>query len=288
MLHKYLDPKNDVAFRKIFGTEKNKDILIHFLNDMAMFKDRPQIKSISFLKTIQDPEIAAKKTSIVDILCKDAKDRQYIVEMQIAPEKGFVQRAQYNAAKAYINQADVGHKYHNLREVVFLAITRFKMFPHRKNFKSDHIILEKETHDHDLTHLAFSFLELPKFKKKIDQLENIIDKWMYFFKHGEETTEADLAKIIGNDPIIERAYSELNRFAWSEEELLTYEQAEKYEKDYLASMEYQFDEGKAEGKLEVARELIVDGMALEKVSRVTGLGMESVKKLAADVSRKEG
>jgi predicted transposase/invertase (TIGR01784 family) len=148
--------------------------------------------------------------------------------------------------------------------------------------------LEKETHDHDLTHLAFSFLELPKFKKKIDQLENIIDKWMYFFKHGEETTEADLAKIIGNDPIIERAYSELNRFAWSEEELLTYEQAEKYEKDYLASMEYQFDEGKAEGKLEVARELIVDGMALEKVSRVTGLGMESVKKLAADVSRKEG
>jgi predicted transposase/invertase (TIGR01784 family) len=248
MLHKYLDPKNDVAFRKIFGTEKNKDILIHFLNDMAMFKDRPLIKSISFLKTIQDPEIAAKKTSIVDILCKDAKGRQYIVEMQVAPEKGFIQRAQYYAAKAYINQADVGHKYHNLREVVFLAITQFKMFPHRKNFKSDHIILEKETHDHDLTHLAFSFLELPKFKKKIDQLENIIDKWMYFFKNAEETKEADLAKIIGDDPIIERAYSELNRFTWSEEELLTYEQAEKYEKDYLASLEYQFDEGLEKGE----------------------------------------
>jgi hypothetical protein len=92
MLHKYLDPKNDVAFRKIFGTEKNKDILIHFLNDMAMFKDKPLIKSIDFLKTIQDPEIAAKKTSIVDILCKDAKGRQYIVEMRVLQHKRDVER----------------------------------------------------------------------------------------------------------------------------------------------------------------------------------------------------
>lgn len=288
MLNKYLDPKNDVAFRKIFGTEKNKDIIIHFLNDMAMFKDRPLIKSISFLKTIQDPEIAAKKTSVVDILCKDEKGRQYIVEMQVAPEKGFIQRAQYYAAKAYINQADVGHKYENLREVVFLAITQFKMFPKRKNFKSDHIILEKNTLDHDLTHLAFSFLELPKFKKKIDQLDGIIDKWMYFFKNAKNTSEADLAKIIGNDAIIERAFSELNRFSWSEEEMNTYEQAEKHEKDYLASMAYQFDAGMEKGEQigidknsrVVAKELIKEGMPLEKISKVTKLAMEIVKELA--------
>jgi predicted transposase/invertase (TIGR01784 family) len=227
MLHKYLDPKNDVAFRKIFGSEKNKDILIHFLNDMAMFKDKPLIKSIDFLKTIQDPEIAAKKTSIVDILCKDAKGRQYIVEMQVAPEEGFTQRAQYYAAKAYINQADVGHKYENLREVVFLAITQFKMFPHRKNFKSDHIILEKETHDHDLTHLAFSFLELPKFKKKIDQ------------------------------------------------------------KDYLASMAYQFNRGGEKGEKKVreaAKRLLIDGMPLEKVSKMMELSRETVERLALEIS----
>ncbi|MEI8295973.1 MAG: Rpn family recombination-promoting nuclease/putative transposase, partial [Alphaproteobacteria bacterium] len=190
MITKYLDPKNDVAFRKIFGTEKNKDILMHFLNDMAMFEDNPSITDISFLKTIQDPEIASKKTSIVDILCKDASGRQYIVEMQVANDIGFAERAQYYAAKAYINQANVGDRYHNLREVVFLAITQFNMFPKRKHFKSDHIILEKESHDHDLTHLAFSFLELPKFNKKIHQLDGMIDKWMYFFKHGKETSEA--------------------------------------------------------------------------------------------------
>ena len=71
MLGKFLDPKNDVAFRKIFGTEKNKDILIHFLNDILIFQGNRPIKQVTFLKTIQDPEIASKKTSIVDILCED-------------------------------------------------------------------------------------------------------------------------------------------------------------------------------------------------------------------------
>ena len=95
MLSKFLDPKNDVAFRKIFGTEKNKDILIHFLNDMITFKEKGPIKEVTFLKTIQDPETAAQKTSIVDILCKDKKGNTYIVEMQVAKEKGFEKRAQY-------------------------------------------------------------------------------------------------------------------------------------------------------------------------------------------------
>ena len=95
MVSKFLDPKNDVAFRKIFGTEKNKDLLIHFLNDMIDFKGKKLIQEVTFLKTIQDPETMAKKTSIVDILCKDEKGNQYIVEMQVAKEKGFVKRAQY-------------------------------------------------------------------------------------------------------------------------------------------------------------------------------------------------
>ena len=101
MLSKFLDPKNDVAFKKIFGTEKNKDILIHFLNDMITFKEGAHIKDVTFLKTVQDPETAAKKTSIVDILCVDEKGNHYIVEMQVAKEKGFEKRAQLYASKAW-------------------------------------------------------------------------------------------------------------------------------------------------------------------------------------------
>jgi len=181
MLSKFLDPKNDVAFKKIFGTEKNQDILIHFLNDMLVFKEGKPITKVSFLKTVQDPEIAAKKTSIVDIMCADEVGNQYIVEMQVAEGDGFIKRAQYYAAKAYSSQLKVAGKYHTLKEIIFLAITNFIMFPEKKEFKSDHVILDKITNEHDLKDFSFTFLELAKFKKTKDELTSIIDRWSYFF-----------------------------------------------------------------------------------------------------------
>ncbi len=70
-LSRFLDPKNDFAFKQIFGTEKNKDILIHFLNDVLGYKKEEQIIEVTFLKTAQDPDIAIYKQSIVDVMCKD-------------------------------------------------------------------------------------------------------------------------------------------------------------------------------------------------------------------------
>ncbi len=104
-LSKFLDPKNDFTFRRIFGTEKNKDILIHFLNDILSFTGKNAIQDIEFLSTIQDPDIASKKQSIVDVLCKDSTGVQWIIEMQVAKTKGFEKRAQYYAAKTYSRQA---------------------------------------------------------------------------------------------------------------------------------------------------------------------------------------
>ena len=134
MLSKFLDPKNDVAFRKIFGSEKNKDILIHFLNDVLTFQERGRIVNITFLKTIQDPETAAKKSSIVDILCTDQNGSRYIVEMQVAKDKGFIKRVQYYASKAYISQTHVGGKYQDLKEVIFLAISDCIIFPKKEEW----------------------------------------------------------------------------------------------------------------------------------------------------------
>ena len=149
-LSKYLDPKNDVAFRKIFGTEKNKDILIHFLNDMLNFKGKSCIDTVEFLSPILDPEIALKKESIVDVLCKDKEGVQYIIEMQVSRSKGFEKRAQYYASKAYCRQADKSGVYANLKEIIFIAIANTVLFPDKKEYKSDHIILDKNSHEHDL------------------------------------------------------------------------------------------------------------------------------------------
>jgi predicted transposase/invertase (TIGR01784 family) len=294
MFSKYLDPKNDVAFKKIFGTEKNKEILIHFLNDMITFKENSPIVSVTFLKTVQDPETAAKKTSIVDILCKDEKGNHYIVEMQVAKEKGFEKRAQYYASKAYISQANSGGAYHDLKEVIFLAIADFVMFPQKSAYKSDHVILDKESHENDLKDFSFTFLELPKFNKDIDHLSNMTEKWAYFFKHAESTSLDDMLKLIENDEIMEKAYKQLDRLAWNDAELLTYDQAEKYEGAYLASMAQKFDEGfdkgfdkgtadgETEEKINTARNMIKKKFDLSTIAEITGLSLKQIESIASD------
>lgn len=282
-IRKFLDPKNDVAFKKIFGTEKNKDILIHFLNDMIPFPDGAKIQSVTFLKPSQDPDTAAKKQSIVDVLCVDEKGSQYIVEMQVASTKGFEKRAQYYAAKTYINQMNSGDDYRNLKEVIFLAITDFIMFPEKDKYKSDHVILDRETLTHDLKDFYFSFLELPKFKKNMHQLENLVEKWAYFFKHAPETSPEDLKEIIGDDTILEKAYGALSQFYWSDKEVDAYEDELKRKRDERAIYDQKVYEGevkgeargrvagRAEATLHIAKQLLAQGVSPEIIQTTTGL-----------------
>ena len=295
-LSKFLDVKNDIAFRRIFGTEKNKDILIHFLNDILGFTGVNEIKEIEFLSTIQDPDIAAKKQSIVDVLCRDSTGVQYICEMQVAKTKGFEKRAQYYAAKAYSRQADKGDQYHNLKEIIFIAIADCILFPDKKEYKSDHVILDRNSYEHNLKDLYFTFIELPKFfKTKEDQLENIVEKWVYFFKYADETSEEDLERIIGSDSIIKRAYEELNRFNWSEKEYIAYEQEIKRIKDEHAILLHKLDLatqkgikigrqegiqiGEENGKIKVVKAMLKESMSVSTIAKLTGLTVSEVEKL---------
>ncbi len=290
---KFLNPRNDLCFKRIFGSEKNKDILIHFLNDII---DRPAlIKEVTFLKTSQDPEIAPLRVSVVDVMCEDQDKNRFIIEMQLSHEKGFDRRALYYAAKAYCSQAHAGGSYADLKEIIFLAIADFVIFPNKAAYKSDHVILDKETSENDLKDFSFTFLELPKFNKNINNLETIIEKWVYFFKHGETTSEDDVERIIEGDDIIERAYEELNRFSWNEEELLTYDQSEKYYNSYIATIENKYEEGiekglkkgreegKQEGieesKLIIAKNMLKTGINEKTINQVTGLSFEQIKAL---------
>ena len=125
---RFLDPKNDFAFKRIFGREENKDILIAFLNDMLDHHYIGQIVAVTFLLTIQDPDTVDQKESLLDVLCEDQLGRQYIVEMQIARTDHFLKRAQYYASKAYSRQLQRGHPYSDLKEVIFLAIVDFPLF----------------------------------------------------------------------------------------------------------------------------------------------------------------
>lgn len=289
---KFLDPKNDVAFHRIFGTEKNKDILIHFINDVLELKDGDRIQEVTFLSTIQIPEIAAKKQSIVDVLCKDENGKQIIIEMQVSPQEGFEKRAQYYAAKAYSGQLNKGKekggRYIDLKAVIFIAIVDNIIFKDKIFYKSDHVILDKESYAHDLQDFSFTFIELPKFKiTNIDQLTNIVEKWCFFFKNADKTRETDLHKLIGSDMVIERAYEELNQFNWTEEELLTYEQETKRVMDNKAAEDYIVKHAKAEGKAEgekekaivIAKKMLAERFDINIIAKITGFTEKEIKAL---------
>lgn len=288
---RFLDPKNDFAFKRIFGQEKNKDILIAFLNDILDHDHVGQIVDVKLLSTIQNAEIAARKQSILDVLCEDTKGAQYIVEMQVAKSKGFEKRAQYYASKAYSDQLGSGEDYHNLKEVIFLAITNFEMFPDTRAVKTDHILLDKRSKKHKLRDLYFTFVELPKFTKNIDELSNDTERWYYYLKHAPETVGSDYEKLIESTPIIGKAYKELDKAYWSPEELRTYDRSLKVERDNAAVRAQEIEDaenqgqergrkkGRQEEKVTIAQQMLQEGLAISLISKLTGLSTAQLREL---------
>ena len=154
------------------------------------------------------------------------------------------------------------------------------------------MILDKKTYEHDLKDFYFTFIELPKFtKNKIEDLDNIIEKWCYFLKYAAETTKEDLKKIIGSDAVIERAYEALDQFNWTENELIAYEQETKRVWDNRAVEEYKLaqaetkgrTEGKAEGEKEkailIAKKMMARNKPIEEIMELTELTAEEIKAL---------
>ncbi len=288
---KFLDPKNDFLFKRLFGTEKNKDILIYFINSILHLAGEDAVQDVTYLKTIQDPEVAYKKQSVVDVLCRDQTGTQFIIEMQVAKTPGFEERAQFYAAKAYINQMNAGEKYHDLKEVIFIAITDYVMFPNKASWKSDHVTLDKKTFEQDLKAFSFTFIELPKFKRTIDELTTIEEKWAYFFKHANETTEDELTALLGDDVVLKKAFDESTKYSMNEEEWNSYEAALKHERDARAIEEQKLMDAEAKGKsagkvegekakaVEIARGMLEKEMEISLIAELTGLTADEIDSL---------
>ncbi|MCM1002031.1 Rpn family recombination-promoting nuclease/putative transposase [Wolbachia pipientis] len=274
---KFLDPKLDLTFKKIFGTEKNKNILIHFLNDILGCTEVNVIQEIEFISTIMNPEIASERQSIVNVLCQDSVGNRFVVEMQLTCDKGFEKRAQYYAAKAYSRQSG---RYANLQKIFFIAISSCILFPGKPNYISSHTIRDDETNEHDLKDFQFIFIELLKFpKNKVEQLTSTVERWCFFFKYAEETTDEDLKKIAEESSIIKQAYDELDKLHWNEKDLTAYEERimDLYKEE--AILEQKLEEGIEKGKIKVAKNLLKAGVSVDLIAESTGLTQAEILQL---------
>jgi predicted transposase/invertase (TIGR01784 family) len=270
---KFVDPKTDIAFKKIFGNEAHKNVLIEFLNEMLELEY--PIADVSIANSYQPPTIFGLKETALDIKATDTEGRQFIVEMQVEKELAFAKRALYYSSKAYSQQLKRTEKYHQLKPVIFLGILDFTLFDHESPL-SRHLILNTQNMAHDLKDLEFNFIELPKFTLKEAELETVTDKWIYFL---QQAPNLDHIPTNSNTPALQQAYQIAEQHGWTAEELDAYEaQGLKLGKARNA-METAHLDGKVEGKIEVAKTMLSEGFDAATVARITQLTVAEIELL---------
>jgi predicted transposase/invertase (TIGR01784 family) len=283
MALKFVDPKTDIAFKKIFGNDAHKNILIEFLNEILEL-DSP-IESVTINNAYQVPRLKGLKETTLDVKATDKLKREFIVEMQVEKETAFAKRAVYYSSKAYSQQLKKAEKYHLLNPVIFLGILDFTMFEH-DSVISRHLILNKDTGQHDLKDLEFNFIELPKFTKSESELETVAEKWIYFLQHADDL---DRVPENANTPALQEAYEVAAQHTWTAEELDIYEAQEfKIAVDanvlktaLMDGMNKGIEQGKESKALEIANNLLslMDDSA---IAHITGLDIQTIQTLRAE------
>ena len=276
---RFVDIKNDIAFRKIFGNENKKEILISFLNAALKLENQNRIKSLTLLNPFQLPKIKGSKVTVIDVKATDDKGSVFIIEMQFTDKKGLDKRIQYYGAKGYSSQIDNGDEYLKLKPMIFIGILDFEYFD-SLNFISRHLIMDCETGERKFKDLEFNFIELQKFNKGINQLDNLIDKWIYFIKNS-----GNLEVIPENtdDNGLLTAYNDAEKHNWTKEELEEYEYAQMREQDEKG--EIQLAEERARGqakeqeKIDTVLRLNKNGVSIEIIALSTEFAIERVKEI---------
>ncbi|MBI4648114.1 MAG: Rpn family recombination-promoting nuclease/putative transposase [Bacteroidia bacterium] len=279
---KFVDIKNDVAFRKIFGNENKKEILISFLNAVLELTKGKLIRKVEIKNPFQLPEIKDLKSSILDIRATDERNISYIVEMQVEEPDGFDKRVQYYTAKQYSAQIDIGDDYPKLNQVIFIGILNFDFFD-GTNYLTRHLIINQKTGKQELKDLEFNFIELLKFNIPLCELNTLIEKWTYFLKNAPNL---DIIPENIDDEGLRYAYENAAQHNWTKEELLAYDYAGMRRQDEKGKLILAEKKGHEKEKIEIAKEMIFDNEPIEKIMKFTKLDKETIMKLINQMNDK--
>jgi len=278
---KFLDVKTDFAFKKVFGSEGSKDILISFLNSLVIFADGEIIEDLTIVDPYQIPLIKGMKDTYVDVKARLSSGSTVIIEMQVLNVHGFEQRVLYNAAKSYSSQLVEGERYHMLNPVIAITITDFELFDDLPHYKTVFRLIEKQHLIEYSGDIELIFIELPKFNKDATELTDIIDQWIYFVKNAGSLV--CIPETLSTSPAIVHAFDIANMAGLTPEE----HEAQWKRRDFImlqrGSIEYAEKLGRAEGREEErlanAGKMKQLGMAIEIIMQVTGLSREEVEKV---------
>lgn len=260
---RYINPYTDFGFKKLFGEEANKDLLIDFLNQLL--PEHHQIRDLHFRNPENLADLPIERKAIFDIYCDALSGEKFIVEMQKAKIKYFKDRSLYYTTFPIREQAQQGEWNFRPAPIYFVAILDFEYdeAEERRKFRRD-VALKDQDGDLFYDRLNFRFLQMPLFKKQEDELKSRFDKWCFFLKNLENF---DHIPTILNEPIFQKA------FGTAELASFTLEQRDKYEQSLIQYWDLKsvLETALEEKQIEIAKNLIALGVDMATIAKATGL-----------------
>ena len=276
-----MNPYTDFGFKLLFGTPVNKDLLIGFLN--ALFRGEQEITDVTYLNAEQLGRAEWDRKAVFDVYCENVKGERFIVEMQKAKQKYFKDRSVFYSTFPIREQAKVGDWDYELKSVYTVGILNF-VFDEDKD--------DEEYYHHEVKlmdvgrkevfyeKLTFIYLEMPKFRKREEELETLFDKWMFVLKNLATLLERPAAL---QERVFKRLFETAEIARFSESEMRDYEESLKNLRDLGNVLNTAKEEGRKEGRKEgietMALRMRDDGMSLEVIAKYTGLSIEEVRNL---------
>ena len=286
-VEKYINPFTDYGFKKLFGEELNKDLLLDFLNELLK-EEQGQIVELTYLKSEHLGTTELDRKAIFDLYCENEKGEKFIVELQKSKQNFFKDRTVYYSTFPIREQAKRADWNYELKAVYTIAILDF-VFNEDKNdpdkFRYDIKLTDVETKKVFYDKLTFIYLEMPKFNKTVDQLETRFDKWLYVIRNLNRIQRV-------HDKLQEQIFDKLFEAAeiakFTPEQVRSYEDSLKYYRDLKNSLDTAKEEGREEGLVEglekgiekgreeIARAMLNANESIEKIRQFTGLTREQV------------
>ena len=282
MRAKYINPFTDFGFKKIFGEEASKPLLIDFLN--ALLPQTNKIVDLNFKNTEQLGQTDSDRKAIYDIYCENENGEKFIVELQKAKQNYFKERTIYYSTFPIREQAEKGEWNYNLKAVYCVGILDFRFGDYESESEKSEFVhsikLKNQNGKVFYEKLTYIYLEMPNFNLSESDLVTRLDKWLYFIKHLEDF---QTIPTIFRDEVFTQAFEKAELAKYGQADLDNYENSLKTYRDLKGVIDTAFDEGKLEGKLErnieVAKSAKKIGLSIGDIMKLTGLSESEINKL---------
>ena len=283
---RYISLLTDFGFKRIFGSDINKDLLIDFLN--SLFNGEQVVKNVTYLNSEHVGDVYAERKAIFDVYCENEHGEKFIVEMQNAYQTYFKDRSLYYATFPIREQAPKGDNWNfKLQHVYVVALLNYDMNEEAFSLESinhDVGLLDKQTHKVFNNKLTFKYVEIARFNKDINELETNFDKWLYVLRN---LSRLDNQPTYLRNEVFNRLFSQAEIARFDKKELKAYEDSLKAYRDIKNSLDTAKEEGRAEGLAEglekgraegasekaltIAREMLALNISVDTIKKVTGL-----------------